>query len=379
MSLDDGAAATIGAIYDAALAPERWVDALDRVAALFDGGAQASLNMEDFGPANPQACYWTCGTVDRAMVDFYISEFALNLQNNQIYQLYPVFPLVEPFRRTDYVPDSDYVRQEIYEVWHRPMNFYYLISSKVFSSDSAFALFHVARKRDSGDFGTDDVARMGLLAPHVRRAVQMQRRLALAAAEHAALDGLPWAIVFVDAGGRVLSHNHAAAELLRAGDGLGLRRGQLVAAAPRETALLLAAIRQAGLAADGGSRPPAALALPRPSLKRALEVLVAPVRNPAARPGLPPAVVLFVADPERRAEPGLVVLARLYGFTRAEAALAAALVAGDGLGEAAERLGIALSTAKTQLQAIFAKTDTRRQAQLVSVLLKSPAILQPPG
>ncbi len=77
MSLDDTVADTIGAIYDAAMAPERWVEALDRVCALFDGGTEASLNMEDFGPATQQAQYWTCSTIDRAMVDFYISEFAL--------------------------------------------------------------------------------------------------------------------------------------------------------------------------------------------------------------------------------------------------------------------------------------------------------------
>ncbi len=258
------------------------------------------------------------------------------------------------------------------------MNFFYLVSSKVYSAESAFALFHIARRRQSGDFGADDVARMGVLAPHVRRAVQMQRRFALAEAEHASLDRLPWAIVVVDAAGRLLSCNATGEALLRAGDGLALRRGRLAAAAPKETGALLSAIRQAGVAADGAAQPPAALALPRPSLKRPLEVLVAPLRRTPARPGQPAAVALFVSDPERRAEPAVDALRRLYGLSKAEATLAVALVDGSGLGEAAARLGISRATAKTQLQAVFAKTDTRRQAQLVHLLLKGPTALQVP-
>ena len=376
MSLHDTVADTIGAIYDAAMAPERWVEALDRVCALFDGATVASLNMEDFGPIAPHADYWVCSTIDRGMVDWYRSEYALNPDKNEIYEYYPRFPLVKPFQRTEFLSDADYVTTEQYELWHGPMNFFYLVSSKVYSAESAFALFHIARRRQSGDYGAADVARMGVLALHVRRAVQMQRRFALAEAAHASLDGVAWAILYVDAAGRILSCNATAEALLRAGDGLSLRRGRLVASAPRETGALLAAIRQAAVCADGEASPPAILALPRPSTKRALEVLVAPVRRPANRPGQPPTVALFVSDPERRAEPSPDALRRLYGLSKAEAALAAALVDGSGLGEAAERLGIGQATAKTQLQAVFAKTDTRRQAQLVNLLLKGPAALR---
>lgn len=375
MSLDDTVADTIGAIYDAALAPERWVEALDRVCALFDGATVASLNIEDFCPETQQAQYWVCSTIDRGMVDFYQEHYALNTKTNVIYELYPAFPLVCPFRRTEFVSDRAFVLTQQYEEFEKPQGWFYILSSKVVSSNNAFALFHLTRAQQSGDYGADDVARMGVLAPHVRRSVQMQRRFALAEAAHASLDRLPWAILVVDAGGGLLSCNAAGEALLRCGDGLSLRRGRLVAAAPRETGALWSAIRQAGVAADGGAQPPAALALPRPSLKRPLEVLIAPQRPSPARPGQPPAVTLFVSDPERRAEPAADALRRLYGLSKAEATLAVALVDGSGLGEAAARLGISRATAKTQLQAVFAKTDTRRQAQLVHLLLTGPATL----
>jgi len=64
-----------------------------------------------------------------------------------------------------------------------------------------------------------------------------------------------------------------------------------------------------------------------------------------------------------------VALRRLYGLTPAEARLAQALVAGEHLNDIAEHLGITKETARSQLKAVFAKTDTHRQAELVRVLL----------
>lgn len=378
MSLDENAAATIGAIYDAAMAPALWDQALDRLAALFRPTSTVCLAMERFGSSAPDATYWCGSSIEREMQDYYRRELAFNSDKATMYLYYPRFPLVSPFLRTSMETDEDFIAADSYELWNRPMNMFYFVSSKVFATEDEIALLHLGRKRSDGDFGAEDVARLAVLAPHVRRAVQMQRRLALAEAAHASLDGLAWAIAFVDAEGRLLSCNAAAEALLAAGDGLALRRGRLVAVAPRETGALRAAIRQAALAVAGAAAPPAVLALPRPSLKRALEVLVAPLRGEAARPGQPPTVAVFVSDPERRAKPAAEVLRGLYGLSRAEAALAAALVEGHGLGAAADRLGISQATAKTQLQAVFAKTDTSRQAQLVHLLLRGPAMLAPP-
>lgn len=60
----------------------------------------------------------------------------------------------------------------------------------------------------------------------------------------------------------------------------------------------------------------------------------------------------------------------LFQFSRAEARLAAKLQEGLSLSEYAERQGIALSTARTQLRALFTKTGTHRQGELVSLLLR---------
>lgn len=58
----------------------------------------------------------------------------------------------------------------------------------------------------------------------------------------------------------------------------------------------------------------------------------------------------------------------LFDLTNAEARLSQRLAQGVTVEEAAQLLNIKITTARTQLAAIFAKTDTRRQAKLVAIL-----------
>jgi DNA-binding CsgD family transcriptional regulator len=61
-------------------------------------------------------------------------------------------------------------------------------------------------------------------------------------------------------------------------------------------------------------------------------------------------------------------LRALFDLTAAETRLAQHLARGDSVEEAAQALSIKMTTARTQLAAVFAKTDTRRQAKLVAIL-----------
>jgi len=68
-------------------------------------------------------------------------------------------------------------------------------------------------------------------------------------------------------------------------------------------------------------------------------------------------------------------LTSLFGLTEKEARLTAELCNGHAsLEEAAEHLGIGLSTGRTHLKHIFAKTGTRRQADLVKMVLVNPIL-----
>jgi DNA-binding CsgD family transcriptional regulator len=58
-----------------------------------------------------------------------------------------------------------------------------------------------------------------------------------------------------------------------------------------------------------------------------------------------------------------------FGLTKAEARLALRLAEGSSLASAAQTFGVKLTTIRSQLQQIFAKTGASRQSELVAMLL----------
>jgi DNA-binding CsgD family transcriptional regulator len=69
--------------------------------------------------------------------------------------------------------------------------------------------------------------------------------------------------------------------------------------------------------------------------------------------------------------PQTAFLKNRFGLTPAEVRLVLRLVSGDSLRSAAKALGIKYETVRTHLKSIFQKTATRRQAELVIVVIRA--------
>jgi DNA-binding CsgD family transcriptional regulator len=97
---------------------------------------------------------------------------------------------------------------------------------------------------------------------------------------------------------------------------------------------------------------------------------VAPLGTPAA--GVLPLVrgraIVFAYELTAIAV-SVATLMSLFGVTAAEARAALEVPRGGSLAAMADRLDVSVNTLKTQLQAVYAKTMTRRQADLLKVLL----------
>jgi DNA-binding CsgD family transcriptional regulator len=119
--------------------------------------------------------------------------------------------------------------------------------------------------------------------------------------------------------------------------------------------------------AGRGTAAGGALRLSRPSHKRPYVAMVSPLAPRWARE---PAALVLVSDPDEAPMVPREVLIQLFGLTPAEARLALALGAGESLEDAAETFGVGLTTVRTQLRQVFAKTDTNRQADLVRLLAR---------
>jgi DNA-binding CsgD family transcriptional regulator len=76
-----------------------------------------------------------------------------------------------------------------------------------------------------------------------------------------------------------------------------------------------------------------------------------------------------LADLHHIPTPSPAALQNFFNLTPGEVQIAQSII-GETVEEIAERLGVKLPTARTQLASVFAKTGTRRQAQLVALLVR---------
>jgi len=106
-----------------------------------------------------------------------------------------------------------------------------------------------------------------------------------------------------------------------------------------------------------------------------LSILAVPVNLPEPVFAGDPASVVFLGDPEFDSPPDADLLSKLFGFTPAEANVASLMMRGNTVEEIAEKLRISPHTARNHLKRLFSKTNTKRQSELVHMLMSSPACL----
>lgn len=214
--------------------------------------------------------------------------------------------------------------------------------------------------------------------PHLQAADRLTRRLSkanmLAATAFSALDALHHAVFLLDQDARILHCNRVADVLLQRGDGLVSRQGVLHAASRTCTnqlaALLARAAGRAGLPPSAGT-----LRLALGIRDGGLALVAMPFRQEAEWSLIrAPAVLLCVTQLDILPPPPARQIAKLFGLTAAEGALAADLLAGLDLREIAERRGRSINTVRTHLAHLMAKTDVKRQSELMRLLVSLPRL-----
>ena len=199
-------------------------------------------------------------------------------------------------------------------------------------------------------------------------------RAALLGADEA-LNRISVGVFLIDRERKVLFNNRRAGELLAEADGISLsREGLLRGEKPQQTQALREIVDVAiARAAAGNRQGTEAVALARNSGRRPLFAVACPLGRGEAGPN-EPVVGLFVTDPEWRPSDAAHAVAQLYGLSPAETRLALALVRGLRLDEIADEFGLLRNTVSYTLKNLFRKTETDRQADLIS-LFSSPVAL----
>ncbi len=182
------------------------------------------------------------------------------------------------------------------------------------------------------------------------------------------LDGLAFcgeAAVAVDRFGRVLRSNRAAEDLF--GPMLWVRNRQLFLRDQKAEADLTRVLvwLESGQPIE---RLPVRRFPVRHQNRTTLICRVIPVPAGAATPFLGARALLTFSEVKPQVGVDVELLARSFDLTPAESKLAALIGKGLTLADAALHLNVSIATVRNQLKAIFLKTETRRQSDLVLLI-----------
>jgi DNA-binding CsgD family transcriptional regulator len=179
-----------------------------------------------------------------------------------------------------------------------------------------------------------------------------------------ALDRLSAGVIVTDDGGQVVEMNRAAKSIVQFADGLLVRDRRVCAGRAFETAKVARLIANATVESESGTAAGHML-IGRRDGAPAYVLTVAPLCAPVMAGDRPLAMIVIV-DPERHS-PSDSELIDLFGFSPAEARLAAALMTGKTLTEIAAEFGLRVPTLRTQLRSILKKVGAKRQSDLVRI------------
>lgn len=348
----------IGEIYECAFDPARWEPTLARLAHTVGACNGTLLRHGEMGAAFSYS-WGVPDEVQRQYVERYerINPLATVGWHGDVGQ---------PVSLSRFMTEAELRATRFYREFLAPLGWLDFLLVALERTANDYATISFTRTEAAGPPGTDAIATMAMLSPHVRRAARLHGLLRETAAREndlaSAFDALALPVLLLDSDGRCIDANAAgkraiaADAVLRHADGLVSVRIGGGRADPLRPA------------AQEGVVQPASMAL-RDGAGRQHVAHLVPLRAEAGL-GRAAAAVFIQEVGAQQPLPG-AVLVQLYGLTPAETRLIGLLARGHTLEAAADALGIALSTARTHLARIFHKTGTSRQAELVRLVMSA--------
>lgn len=371
--------AIIAGIYMAASDEEAWGVALDRISAGLDAWAVqlfgvdkrtgALLFSHDGGSASPQAA-----------LDYFRSYHPINPRVPPTLTLGPD----DWFHDHEHFDDGFVAKSRFYQEFLIPHGGRFVSGTKVLEDAHRLVIFAALRAVGQPPFGPDERESLVRIKRHVTRAIALQARArdlqARTQVGATLLDQFARPMILVDAERRITYANAAGNRALDAGDYV-TRRGNVLHCRDKISDQALANALYELRLVDGLRHADA------PANRRFFRTNAGSDGRPigvylsALRPeqtmasfGTAPQALVFFHD--ARSEPGFdaMVVAETFDLTPAEAAVAVQLAAGETVERIAAKRSVAVATVRAQVVSIFAKTNTKRQADLVRVIVAMPGV-----
>ena len=283
--------------------------------------------------------------------------------------------------------DTAYVeRSEFYQDFLRPEGLRFCMGTCIRLADGTDFALGLLRSEDRGSYSEETQRTFKRLIGHIGQALEAQERLAGLQGHVAATaiaDTASWGLVTLGVGGRIMGANAMAHTLLA---------DVRLFKSPAATLLFSHAATRARFVAamdrclKDGCGETFLVEATRAGARRLTMTLQPAPSDPVDRAALPDSVrgsgarlVGILAPLDCRRIPSMRQLMDVFDLAPAEARLARALASGESLDRYAAVNALAMSTVRTQMRAIFRKTETERQAEVVRLLGNIPAMRARPN
>lgn len=359
----------IADIYDAAIEPSLWRQALASITA-FVGGSSAVL-------------YWHDAMTERSEALHLFNE---NPEYTKLYfekylPMNPMFPAGAFYdvgvvsSTNDIMPVGEFVQTRFYKEWVRPQGIGDALSVNLEKGTTRASLLNVRMDASLGFENDDARRRMALLVPHLQRAVSIGRLFDQHKATEqeltSALDHVEAAVFLVSADGEISFANGPARKMLEQATLVCVRANALHTVGDHAGRIL----HDIFASAANGDASVGARGVAVPLNEGAQERWFAHVlpltsgrRKDAGQENRAVAAVFIRTGAPNVPLPLLEAIAKLHKLTAGEVRVLDAVLKVKGVKAMAEMLGLSQATVKTHLQSLFRKTGTKRQSDLVKLV-----------
>ena len=357
----------IGNIYDCVLSPEGWSDVLIRITHTIDA---AYTTVALANPADSHGRFAAQSPWDAAQMRILQEEYGFD----DIPGLKPAVlgDVDTPLTTLSCMSEAELQRTPFYQNWAGPQGLREACMTKFVHTPDRIGLLGCTTRASRDVISAEEQRFLALLSPHLRRASLIGDLL-----DHArvtahlyrnTLDSLASAVVLTGADGMIFYANPVAEIMFSTQGPILSRNGLLQVQSPMPARALHEAIaRAADTDASLGCR---GIGLPISAAGQSPAVAyVLPLSEGTARAAFRPAcAAIFVSTTTSASPLPEAVLMTLFDLTPAEARVLLQIGGGATPSKCASSLDISENTLKTHLSRIFAKTNTRRQADLVKLV-----------
>lgn len=361
----------VGAVYDCIADEMLWDQTLDQIRLVCDGYL-ATLGVLD---VETSATRFSVASGDRKALEpianIHASKYSFlpalpKMELDQPYMMSTIYALQGPEAR------GAWLESRVHKEWALPNKIDDCIWVPMVKTPWRIGHLVVITHTDRGPVTSSDLAMMGQLAPHVRRAVAIGD---LFEAERGkgeifrdVIDALHTPVLIVSAEMQILFANVSAEAMLKDDEVIASRMGRLDfrfrhAGNAIEHAVATSKRDEFILGPSGINVP-----LLRAAIPAVAHVMPLTRRDHPHRVSHKAVAAIFISTAGNAPVPAMDAISALFGLTPAEKNVAAQIAAGRKTSEIAEMSGTSENTVRTQIRALFDKTSTNDQRDLNSLI-----------